>query len=108
MTQLIYTVVCVVQESQQADAWLAWLKNGHLADVCRAGAEEAWAVRLDGGPPYRMEAHYRFASRQAFETYERVHAPRLREEGLQLFPTADGFAYERRLGELVARHRDPE
>ena len=97
--KIAYTVSCAFTDAAVADRWMDWLENGHLADVVDAGAESALAVRLDG-ESVRCEARYVFASRQAFETYEREHAPRLREEGLTLFPLDLGLEYSRSVGEI--------
>ena len=96
-----YTVICTFEKAEVADAWTDWLRGGHLADVRAAGAIAAELVRLEG-IPIRLEARYRFASRQAFEDYERDHAPRLRAEGLERFPLALGLSYERTIGEILA------
>lgn len=103
MTEIAYTVECTFTDPALADAWLEWLRDGHLADVCAAGAVSAVAQRLDG-EPHRCEARYRFPSRQAFEAYERDHAPRLRAEGLERFPLELGLAYRRSVGEIVGEH----
>ena len=97
--KIAYTVSCTFTDPAIADRWMDWLENGHLADVVDAGAESAYAVRLDGEPAC-CEARYVFASREAFEAYERDHAPRLREEGLTLFPLDLGLEYARSLGEI--------
>ena len=69
---IAYTVGCTFTDPAVAEAWLAWLRDGHLADVCAAGALDAEAVRVDGpSGEVRCEARYRFASRRAFEAYER-------------------------------------
>ncbi len=83
-----YTVTCTFPDDATRDAWLAWLRDGHLADV------------LDGDPP-RAEARYTFADRAAFEAYERDHAPRLRADGLARFPPGGGLAYARTTGRFV-------
>ncbi|MEM7352926.1 MAG: DUF4286 family protein [Acidobacteriota bacterium] len=101
MSQIAYTVACTFTDPDVAEAWAAWLRDGHLADVCAAGAIEAHAVKMDG-PVIRYEARYRFASREAFEAYERDHAPRLRAEGLAKFPLEMGLQYERTVGEVVS------
>lgn len=69
----------------------------------RAGALAAEIVELDGaGGPRVFEVRYVFEDRAAFDAYERDHAPRLREEGLRLFPpAADGLKYERSTGVVV-------
>src|SRR5262249_61192900 len=77
--------------------WLTWMRTRHIADVLAAGALSAEVVELDGS---EFEARYRFASREAFAAYERDHAPRLRAEGLALFPPEKGVQYRRSLGEV--------
>lgn len=104
MSTISYTVTCTISDRQVADRWLAWLADGHLEDVCRAGASSAQVFRMDvekGSAESRYEVRYIFASREAFESYERDHAPRLREEGLSLFPLHLGLAYQRTVGETV-------
>jgi hypothetical protein len=95
-----YTVTCTFPDDATRDAWLAWLRDGHLADVLAAGATGATVVVLDGDPP-RAEARYTFADRAAFEAYERDHAPRLRADGLARFPPGGGLAYARTTGRFV-------
>jgi len=56
---------------------------------------------LDDG--LTLESRYTFASRAAFEAYERDHAARLRAEGLALFPS--GVAFTRTTGEFVFAER---
>jgi hypothetical protein len=65
--------------------WIEWLQHEHLADVVAAGALEGSIIAWDGSPR-TVEVCYRFESRQAFENYERDHAPRLRAEGSRRFP----------------------
>jgi hypothetical protein len=96
---LIYTVAVTFSDAATADAWRAWLRDGHVADVMAGGAVAAEVVRIDGGP--RFEVRYRFPSREAFERYEREHAPRLRAEGRAKFPPEQGIAYERSTAELL-------
>ncbi|MEM9293271.1 MAG: DUF4286 family protein [Acidobacteriota bacterium] len=96
-----YTVAITFKDSAVAERFMAWLQDGHLQDVVDAGALDARAVILDG-EPLRLEARYTFASRSAFEAYERDHAPRLREEGLTLFPLDLGLSYQRSVGEIFA------
>lgn len=106
---LIYTVTCVYEGDDPAAwrAYLAWLTEGHLAEVCAAGALEAWLLLPDRDPepaaaaPPLARAVYRFASRAAFAAYERDAAPRLRAEGLRLFPAAAGFRFSRELAEVA-------
>lgn len=97
---IAYTVTCTFDDPSVAVEWLDWLEIEHLADVCEAGALSADVVRLDGDP-VTCAVRYRFASREAFDAYERDHAPRLRAEGLERFPLERGLAYARSVGEVV-------
>lgn len=102
-----YTVTCDFTDAGVAEAWLSWLHDEHLAEVCAAGALDAKALRLDAAPEgmaVRCEVRYHFASREDFQRYEREEAPRLRAEGLKRFPLARGLRYTRTAGEIVARH----
>ena len=102
----VYTVACDFTNMDVAEQWLSWLRDEHLREVCEAGAIQAEAVRLDAAPAgsaVRCEARYRFASRQAFEQYEREQAPRLRAEGLKRFPLERGLSYTRSTGEITCR-----
>jgi hypothetical protein len=65
--------------------------------VLAGGATAAEVVALDQ-PAHAYEVRYRFHSREAFDRYERETAPRLRAEGLQLFPPERGIAYRRSVG----------
>lgn len=98
-----YTVACTFTDPAVAEAWLAWMRSGHLRDVCDAGASSAEIVACHEHRP-RFEARYAFPSRAAFQAYERDHAPRLRAEGLERFPLALGVTYERSTGEVVASY----
>lgn len=96
-----YIVRCEFADPTVGEAWAAWLRDEHLADVCNAGALDAEVIRVDTEPTC-YEVRYHFASRDAFATYERDHAPRLREEGLKRFPPERGVTYTRTTGEVVA------
>jgi hypothetical protein len=97
-----YTVVCTFDDARVAEEWITWLRDEHLAEVCAAGAMDAEVIRCDGLAGHaRCEVRYHFASREAFEAYQRDHAPRLRAEGLKRFPPERGLKYERTTGEVV-------
>lgn len=102
MTQFLYTVTATFVDGHVADEWVAWLRDGHLADVLRGGALDATVVRLDGDP-LTLEVHYHFASRESFATYERDAAPALRAEGMAKFPPSRGVSYRRSFGEIVVK-----
>lgn len=97
---IAYTVRCTFSQESVAHEWVAWLRDEHLADVMGGGATGAEIIRIDG-EAIRYEIRYRFPSRAAFVTYERDHAPRLREEGLRRFPLERGLTYERSVGAIV-------
>src|SRR5262245_51181790 len=99
MSEIAYTVAVTFREPALAEAWLAWLRGGHIAEVLAGGATRAEIVAMDGAEN-AYEVRYRFPSRAAFEVYERDHAPRLRAEGLELFPVEKGVQYRRTLGEI--------
>jgi hypothetical protein len=100
MAELAYTVAVTFTDLALVESWLAWLRDRHLADVLAGGATSAEIVRMDGGDG-TFEVRYRFPSRAAFAVYERDHAPRLRAEGLRLFPVESGVSYRRTAGEVV-------
>lgn len=103
-----YTVTCTFDDSAVADEWIHWLDKTHLADVCHAGALDGEVVLLDeADAPGKtiVQVRYHFADRVAFEQYERDHAPRLREDGLQRFPLERGLHYARSTGTIVAAFR---
>ena len=101
---IAYTVRCTFREQATADEWVAWLDRAHIADVMGGGAIGAEVIRLDGDS-ISYEVRYRFRSRRSFELYERIHAPRLRAEGLERFPLELGLSYERSVGEIVCSRR---
>jgi hypothetical protein len=97
MPVVAYTVAVTFQDGALAEEWLRWLREGHVADVLACGATSAEIVALDT-PSHAYEVRYRFPSRAAFERYEQEHAPRLRGEGLRLFPVEKGVSYRRSVG----------
>lgn len=100
MQPVRYTVAVTFPDDQIAARWLQWLRNGHVAEVLAGGATAAEVVRRDG-PVIEYEVRYSFPSREALDAYERQHAPRLRAEGLRLFPTEHGIHYHRCTGILT-------
>ncbi|MGH7178448.1 MAG: DUF4286 family protein, partial [Tepidisphaeraceae bacterium] len=100
MERIVYCVYATFGDEKVANQWLAWLRDGHLSQVLAGGATDAEVTRLDG-PEHILEVRYHFASRDAFEKYERDLAPRLRAEGLRLFPTERGTSYRRSVGVVL-------
>lgn len=99
-----YTVTATFAERAVALEWLRWLTNGHVAEILAAGATNVEITILDG-PDLAVEVRYHFDSRAAFAEYEQLHAPRLRAEGLRLFPPERGIGYRRSTGEVIHRRR---
>lgn len=97
MQEIVYTVTVTFSDPALVDPWLRWLRGGHIAEVLAGGATSAEIIALDS-PAHTYAIHYRFPARAVFERYEREHAPRLRAEGLQLFPIEKGVAYRRSVG----------
>jgi len=102
MNALAYTVAASFDDPSVADEWLAWLRDGHIAEVLAAGARSAQIVRIDGEQS-SLEVRYEFASREDFAAYERDHAPRLRADGLRVFPPQRGITYRRSTGVIEGR-----
>lgn len=86
MASLIYSYVVrlAFEDARVYDAYVSWLRDSHVGDVCASGARDADLLVMDvtPGEPFVVESHYRFVSRDAYEKYEREHAPRLRAQGL--------------------------
>lgn len=79
-----YVVRITIEDPRAFDAYVGWLRDSHVGDVCASGARDADLIVMDvsQGEPMVVEAHYRFVSREAYEKYEREQAPRLRAQGL--------------------------
>jgi 4-carboxymuconolactone decarboxylase len=99
-TPITYTVAVTFTEAALVQPWLRWLREGHIAEVLSGGASSAEVVALDE-PAGAYEVRYRFPSREAFQRYEREHAPRLRAEGQRLFPPEKGVIYQRSVGVIA-------
>src|SRR5262245_35297766 len=98
-----YVVSAEIADAATADAWVAWLRDDHLAKVLRGGAQRAEVLELSqpGAIPRRFEVRYRFASAEAFAAYERDFAPGLRAEGLARFPARQGVRLSRATASVV-------
>lgn len=99
-----YTVQCEFNGDDQGivDRWLEWLLPNHIQDVIDCGALSGEVIKLECEVP-TYAINYTFENKAAFEEYERAHAPRLREEGLSLFPLSLGLAYSRNTAEIVGK-----
>lgn len=104
MAEIAYTVTATFPDQLLSDAWLRWLRDGHIAEVLAGGATFADIVALDS-PALSYEVRYRFPSREVFDRYEKESAPRLRADGLRLFPIERGIAYRRSVGVITDEFR---
>lgn len=96
---IAYTVTAHSEDPAQRDAWIAWLRGGHMRAVIQGGAQTATLTRHDDGTT--LSVRYIFPDRASFDSYERDHAPALRAEGLALFPPGPGFSLSRTIGEII-------
>jgi len=110
MGAVTYTVICKIDFETMEQEWLDWLQGnneggGHIDEVIACGAQSAEIIKRDKDDPATpgttYEIRYRFENRAALDDYLEKHAQRLREEGLEKFPVADGFHYRRVIGEML-------
>lgn len=102
MAALAYTVTATLPDEPTAGEYLRWLEDGHVDQVIEGGAKSAMIVRItEPATPIRVETRYIFPNRDAFDAYERDHAPRLRSEGLELFGPDRAVSFERRVGTVI-------
>jgi len=100
--KVAYTVTARFQGPEKVGEYVTWLCGGHVGEVLAAGALSGEIVRLDGSPEQpAVQTRYVFATREAFERYEREAAPRLRAEGLALFGPGTGVQFSREVGTVV-------
>lgn len=85
---IIYNVTINIDETIH-DKWIDWMRNKHINDVLATGlflSAKLVKVLVDeemGGITYSIQ--YLAPSRENLESYYENHAPRLRQEGLELF-----------------------
>lgn len=102
MSEIVYIVTATLPDEETASEYIDWLKGGHVKEVVAGGAVSGEVVRIVEPPEeIRIECHYRFASRAAYERYVREAAPALRAEGVRRFGGRSGVAFDRRLGVVV-------
>ena len=85
---IIYNVTINIHESVH-DKWMIWMQHKHIPEILATGKfTNARMVRVlveeeMGGTTYAVQ--YFTDSKAKLEDYYKNHAPRLRQEGLQLF-----------------------
>jgi phosphoribosylamine-glycine ligase len=102
---ILYNVTINIHESVH-DQWMHWMQNKHISDVLATGkfsAARMVKVLVDeemGGTTYSVQ--YTTDSKETLEKYYSEDAPRLREEGQQLF--GDKMLAFRTELELISEH----
>jgi phosphoribosylamine-glycine ligase len=102
---ILYNVTINIHESVH-DQWMRWMQEKHIADVLATGKFSAARmvkvlVEEDmGGTTYSIQ--YTTDSKETLQRYYDEDAPRLREEGLQLF--GDKMLAFRTELELISEH----
>lgn len=84
---IIYNVTINIDHSVH-NKWLQWMQNKHINDVLATGLfNNARFVKVlvqeDEGVTYSVQ--YFSDSKEKLNDYYKNHAPRLRQEGLELF-----------------------
>ena len=102
---ILYNVTINIHESVH-DQWMQWMQEKHIADVLATGKfSSARMVKVlveeeMGGTTYSIQ--YTTDSKETLQRYYDEDAPRLREEGLQLFGNKM-LAFRTEL-ELISEH----
>ena len=102
---IIYNVTINIHESVH-DQWFSWMQKKHIADVLATGKfSSARMVKVlieeeMGGVTYSIQ--FTTDSKETLQKYYEEDAPRLREEGLQLF--GDKMLAFRTELELISEH----
>ena len=102
---ILYNVTINIHESVH-DQWMQWMQEKHIGDVLATGKFSAARmvkvlVEEDmGGITYSIQ--YTTDSKETLQRYYDEDAPRLREEGLQLF--GDKMLAFRTELELISEH----
>ena len=102
---ILYNVTINIHESVH-DQWMQWMQEKHIGDVLATGkfsAARMVKVLVEeemGGTTYSIQ--YTTDSKETLQRYYDEDAPRLREEGLQLF--GDKMLAFRTELELISEH----
>ena len=102
---IIYNVTINIHESVH-DQWMRWMQEKHIQDVLNTGkftSARLVKVLVDeemGGVTYSVQ--YTTDSKETLQRYYDEDAPRLRQEGLELF--GDKMLAFRTELELISEH----
>ncbi len=111
MPPVLYTVTADLPNPDLAREYLQWLLGGHAQAVVAAGAQSAAVIRLDPPAPasasapavIQVQTQYVFASREAFDHYDRVASLPLRAEGRARFGPDRGVTMRRAVGDILLK-----
>jgi hypothetical protein len=101
MGRIYYEVTATILDVGIADEWVRWMTGEHIDRVLKAGAQSGRVVRLDSSSNTYL-VQFEFESRHAFERYQTMHAPMLRQESANRFEPGQ-VSYARRSGEIIER-----
>jgi len=101
MGRYYYEVTATIVDSGIADEWVRWMVGEHIDRVLQVGAKGGRVVRLDS-PANTYLVQFEFESRAAFERYQSLYAPALRQESSKRFEP-EQVNYTRRSGEIIER-----
>jgi hypothetical protein len=101
---IVYNVTVKV-ELESAEAWVAWMRNEHLADVLSTGLfTKATLCRLleqDESDGITYSAQYVCKNIDDYNAYIEHHAPTMREKSMAKFK--DKFVAFRSIMEILAQ-----
>ncbi len=66
--------------------WFKWMKTKHVPDVLATGLMKSHRIFKPEGEAQRYCFQYDFATREDYETYQKIHAPVLRDDLINTFP----------------------
>ncbi len=99
---IIYNVTIKV-DTDVADAWVAWMKNEHIADVLGTGlfadARLSHLLEQDESEGVTYIAQYFCEGIEQYNTYINEHATTMREKGFKAFGAK--FAAFRTIMEII-------
>ena len=85
MSTIGYTVGVTLPDAATVQRWLDWMRGGHIAEVLAGGAVAAEIVQMDE-PPLSFEVRVSISVARNVRQLCPRSPPRLRAEGLKLFP----------------------
>lgn len=101
MAAVAYTVIATFPDEQTRQAYIAWLRDGHVDAVIRAGAHTgSILVITEPATPLEVHTRYIFSNADTLDRYLEHHAPALRADGLRHFGPESGVTMRRQIGTI--------